>query len=495
MGISANMTTVIVSTIVIGAMASSAAAQPRWELVQTYTPTGLIANDARVGNDIAVNDDLLITGSRNFNSGRGGVFVFDRRTGTQRQLLTASDGSAGDAFGTSVAISGSWIAVGSPGHDLPGAGAGAVYVFDAASLAQVRKLSPVVSLAQVGGAIAFADENELIAGAENDRSSGDPRGAAYILDVATDELRGVLIGDAGVRQFGLAVAVSPKGFIVGAPDTNGPSGGRVFVFDRVTLDRTLTLAPPKPGGEERFGSSVATGDNLIAVGGDGGGLTFGDIYIFEADSGLLLTTIEGSTTADFTQMDLTFNGDTLYVGAPFDRVSGILTGSLLAFDPLSGDQVGRILVPTLLENDEFGAGVTARDGRLYVSGTGIDGTFDQEGRIFRFDRFSGLEVDPLPLVGLFDGAFTLTNARPNERTWMLYTLNGLSSSGVYLERLNVVIDLELPQVAWGPLTTDDEGDLAVTGEMPAVSRPFDIWFQIVQDRFVSNVVATQIVPD
>ena len=156
----------------------------------------------------------------------------------------------------------------------------------------------------------------------------------------------------------------------------------------------------------------------------------------------------------------------------------------------------RSLRPTTLRaNDEYGAAIATRNGQIYISGTGIDGTFANEGRIFRFEPYSRLEVDPDPLVALQDGTFNMVAAKPNERTWMLYSLAGLSSNAVYLRRLNVFVSLEMPQIGWGPLRTDDEGNLSVTVRVGATPEPIDIWFQIVQNEFVSNWVATQIVPD
>lgn len=187
---------------------SSATAQLRREQILKCTPVGLTENDARVGADIAVSDELLIAGAPGLGMSRGAVFVFDRRTGTQVGRIGASDGNANELFGETVAIRDGRIAVGAPLHAIPSSGTGAVYLFDAVSLTLVRKLSPVRTSGQFGSAVALAEDGEVLVGAALDDSGGNGRGAAYCIDAATGEVRGVLVGDPTVRRFGASVAVS-----------------------------------------------------------------------------------------------------------------------------------------------------------------------------------------------------------------------------------------------------------------------------------------------
>ena len=67
-----------------------------------------------------------------FNSA-GAAYIFERQAGggwTQVAKLTASDGNAGDLFGTSVSLSGDRALVGARSDDDKGAGSGSAYVFD-----------------------------------------------------------------------------------------------------------------------------------------------------------------------------------------------------------------------------------------------------------------------------------------------------------------------------------------------------------------------------
>lgn len=273
----------------------------------------------------------------------------------------------------------------------------------------------------------------------------------------------------------------------------GPEG-RVYVFDCTTLERRLTLTSDDPNLNMQFGLTLATGDNLVAV-GEGGGFRPETVYIFDIETGLLLNSISASLSEDFTEMDLVLDSGRLFVGDPFYRVSGLPTGIVLVFDPLNGARIGEISPATIRSGDYCGSGVAARNGQIYLSATGISGAFAQEGRVFRFDPYSEFEVDPAPLVSLRGGTFSMIGARPNERTWMLYSVDGLASNAVYIRRLNVFTSLEMPHVAWGPLLSDEEGDLVLSARIGAIPGPIDIWFQIVQKEFVSNWVKTEIVPD
>jgi hypothetical protein len=75
-----------------------------------------------VGADEGLNSSGVNTGAAYLFFRSGGVWV-------QAQKLTPSDGQAGDAFGTGVAIDGNYILVGSKGSDAGAAETGATYVF------------------------------------------------------------------------------------------------------------------------------------------------------------------------------------------------------------------------------------------------------------------------------------------------------------------------------------------------------------------------------
>lgn len=102
--------------------------------VQTHK---LMASDLeerdQFGWSVDISGTSAIVGSRLSDEGgesSGSAYVFDVITGNQIHKLVASDASAGNEFGTSVAISGSSALVGSPEHDGEGINSGSAYQFE-----------------------------------------------------------------------------------------------------------------------------------------------------------------------------------------------------------------------------------------------------------------------------------------------------------------------------------------------------------------------------
>ena len=91
------------------------------------------AEGERLGYSVAIDGDTLVIGAKGMNANTGGAYVFTRDSPgdlasnwTERAILEASDGSAGDQLGWSVAIDGDAIAVGAIFDD---SSKGSAYVF------------------------------------------------------------------------------------------------------------------------------------------------------------------------------------------------------------------------------------------------------------------------------------------------------------------------------------------------------------------------------
>ena len=105
-----------------GAGGSDAFGAPR--LTTPMTPNDSAALD-RFGSSVAISGDTAVVGSpsdlvgNNASQGSAYVFVRSGRNWIQLQKLTASDGAAGDHFGSSVSISGGFMIVGCHGAGCP----------------------------------------------------------------------------------------------------------------------------------------------------------------------------------------------------------------------------------------------------------------------------------------------------------------------------------------------------------------------------------------
>jgi len=110
------------STAVVGAFRRASAAGAAYIFVRSSTTwtqrAELTASDAvpfdYFGWSVAISHSTVVVGAqfKNNQTGSGYVFVRSGTTWTQQAELTASDGTEGDEFGYSVAISGSHAVVG-----------------------------------------------------------------------------------------------------------------------------------------------------------------------------------------------------------------------------------------------------------------------------------------------------------------------------------------------------------------------------------------------
>lgn len=213
------------------------------------------ATDDRFGTAVAIDGTAALVGSLrddDLGDDSGAAWVFDTTNGAAIVKLRAADGDAGDNFGAAVAISGAVALVGSPLDDDQGSDSGAAYLFDAATGAQLHKLLPQdgAAGAQFGASVAIAGGLAVV-GAPFDDAAGSGAGAAYVFDVATGAQLGKLAArDAAAdASFGAAVAVSRGRALVGAPQEGGAAqeAGAVYRMAPVPLPAGLWLLGPALG--------------------------------------------------------------------------------------------------------------------------------------------------------------------------------------------------------------------------------------------------------
>ena len=120
-----------------------------------------------------------------YQSGSAYVFVGSAQTFPQFAKLTASDGNAYEAFGTSVAVNNDGILVGSPWADSGGWREGAVYVFSrqGASWTESERLTASYynGMEQLGFSVAVKGTTAL-AGSDEAHGSTSHGGAVLVFD-------------------------------------------------------------------------------------------------------------------------------------------------------------------------------------------------------------------------------------------------------------------------------------------------------------------------
>ncbi len=244
---------------------------------------GLAAD--RFGDAVAVSGDASVLVGAPGQGGKGAAYVFGRSglNWTQRQMLAATGGAAGDLFGAAVGLDDSNAVIGAPGRDtMAGTDAGAAYLFTYASMtwseAQVLAPADAADGDAFGVALAQQGPRVLIGAPGADVDSTADRGAAYLFGpegTATWVQQARLTTPSGVAGdwFGGTTALHDTTAVIGAylADAPGWDGGTVenlggaHVF-RVFGSNSQEIVVTEEDGEEELENGNSLDFGPVTVG-------------------------------------------------------------------------------------------------------------------------------------------------------------------------------------------------------------------------------------
>ena len=238
------------------------------------------------GYSVAIGNGHIVVGAYKDNSNQGSAYIFDL-DGTQLAKITASDGAASDQFGHSVAIGNGRIVVGARQDVLnSGSRSGSAYIFDLDGT-QLAKITASDGAAgdQFGSSVAVGN-GRIVVGAYADDDNATNSGSAYIFDLDGTQLAKIIASDGAANDyFSISVAIGNGRIVVGVPfdDDNGSASGSAYIFD---LDGTqlAKITASDGAADDYFGQSVAVGNGRIVVGSygdDDNGALSGSAYIYE----------------------------------------------------------------------------------------------------------------------------------------------------------------------------------------------------------------------
>jgi hypothetical protein len=294
---------------------------------QAYLKASQVTASDAFGYSVAVSGDTVVVGAYQEGSsttgvnstpnesagGSGAAYVFLRSgtTWTQQAYLKASQVTASDAFGFSVAVSGDTVVVGAFQEDSSTTGvnstpnelgnnAGAAYVFVRSGTTWTQqaylKASQVTANDSFGGSVAVADDT-VVVGAKYESSSttgvnstpneaAGGAGAAYVfLRSGTTWTQQAYLKASQVTgndNFGQSVAVAGDTVVVGAnnedssttgvnstPNELASASGAAYVFVRsgTTWTQQAYLKASQVSASDNFGQSVAVAGDTVVVGG------------------------------------------------------------------------------------------------------------------------------------------------------------------------------------------------------------------------------------
>ena len=362
------------------------------ELIPAPVPVG-----ALFGRSIAVDGSVAVAGANlenlpgKTNAGSAYVFRYDGMDWIEEQELSASDASAFDQFGISVAVWGDVAVVGawlSDEEEEENAGSAYVFRYDGMSWVEEQKLTASLPFVgdRFGHAVAISGDWILV-GAFGDLFA---TGAVYAFRydgmawMEEQLLAGTSTTDGD--EFGYAIAIDGDMAVIGAPFNSSAASdaGAAYIFSYDAAQEAwfqdALLTASDAGSDDEFGHSVAISGDAALVGAplyDSPGINPGTAYAFRNGAGGWMQE-ERLFPADATQGDrfgiaVSLSGDTAVIGA--DDSVGVF-GSAYVFRYKAGLmdwREGELLIATTqTPGDHFGGSVA------FQGETAIVGAFSSD---------------------------------------------------------------------------------------------------------------------
>jgi hypothetical protein len=215
----------------------------QWNEIAKLAPGDSTAHK-NFGASVAIAGSTVLVGAYGDNAAgtlSGAAYVFRcQPTGQWRQVakLTALDASANSFFGYSLAIRGNTAVIGAHFDSAAQSNAGAAYIFrcdDAGSWLQIAKLTPadIVKGQQFGTSVALSGSNIVVGSPLGNHGSG----AAYVFNVSRNgtwrQIAKYTASDAShLDWFSESVAISGDTVLIGAHqgDNAAADAGSAYVF-------------------------------------------------------------------------------------------------------------------------------------------------------------------------------------------------------------------------------------------------------------------------
>lgn len=270
----------------------------------------LIANpayaDDTLGGTVALKNHMAMLGvMRRDDKGEdaGAVFAFEREANSwsQKQVLTAIDAKAGDAFGQSIALTARFLVIGAPRSDTPHKDSGSAYVYVREKDTwrfQAKLTAKDGAASDLFGISVAIDGDTVLIGADLNDEQAEKAGAvyAYVFDGKQWNHQAKLMAKDGANTdiFGVRVALFGDTALISARRDDlegvGADAGSAYIFER-TKDKwtqTQKLVAPDGKADDRFARGVALNKEtalISAMHHDAIGNNAGALYVFKKQLG------------------------------------------------------------------------------------------------------------------------------------------------------------------------------------------------------------------
>jgi hypothetical protein len=277
------------------------------------------------GSSVALEGATAVVGADSIGdtsiAGLAFVFVQSGAVWTPQATLISADSAPGDEFGFSIALSGPLAVVGAP-HQKVGTKLqqGAAYVFANSGTTWTQQAKLVASDGQAydafGSSVALTGTTAIVGAYWKAVGANKQQGGAYVFTQSgtTWTQQAALVAPDGVAsdRFGQSVALRGSTALVGASHSDGDHGSAyVFTQSGTTWTQQAKLLAADGAQRDLFGTAVALGPNTLLIGAAGCNAYQGAIYVY------------GPSGASWVQQAKLFAAD----GAPNDAFGAFLASS------------------------------------------------------------------------------------------------------------------------------------------------------------------------
>jgi len=337
----------------------------------------------------------------------------------EAEKFVASDGFTGAQLGEVVALDGAVAVVGAPRDNQNGVGAGAAYVFreiDGVWMEEQR-LTPIgASASDFFGTSVAVSGDRLVVGSLEHSDLGLATGAAYVFvyvnGLWVEEQRLALVDGEGLDRFGVSVGIDGDLVAVGADSRDvglERNAGTAFVFRRSGANWSMeaVLTANDPSHDAFLGNSIAVDGDVVIAGAfadnaiepDGGAA-----YLFRNNGGLWnqeqKLTSSDLTDNDLFGFDVAIEGDRVVVSALQNDLLGEDRGATYVFQNLGGvwDQQAKLVASDAEAFDRFGRSVGLSGDTILVS-SGDDDFGNVSGAAYLYRSTSAGWVEQAKFTG------------------------------------------------------------------------------------------------
>ena len=361
-----------------------------WTEQELLTFPGSVMS-SRFGAAVAVSNNLLVVGAPRYDTGaaiyRGAAYAFVRTNGSwsPRALVLDSEVSSFAEFGSSLSLSGNELAVGAPRDAVggnPSQGSVSVFAIDVIATRTARLTATDGAAGDGFGSAVSLSGDTLAVGAPNDNlDQGSARVFARVGSSWQPRATLAPTGLSGSPRLGSSVAVSGTTLVAGARTANGAGSALVFARTGDSWTKHATIMDGSLFSD--FGASVSMSGDMMAIGAPsdavGSSLFQGTVRIYGNHK------VKNATTGTFhpslaEAISSGFSGDRLLVGAPaFAEASGIIDASQkrLTFTALEPLTLSANALMTVASDTVFEKSPAVASGGLTVNGrlvAPVDGT-------------------------------------------------------------------------------------------------------------------------